>query len=121
MELKEVETIRVGGYTFVVSIDNHQMETVQLLGRCVTDDLRIIMRDNAPKAILAETLLHEVVHAIFDVYMEGIDDKINSEHVVAMISQGFFQVLQDNPEFTYFVSGGFEDEEEEDEPDTTCS
>jgi hypothetical protein len=45
-----------------------------------------------------KNLLHEIIHAIFDIYC-GESDIGDNEHVVDGLAQGWLQVLSDNPEF----------------------
>lgn len=108
MLVQEVGPLSIGGYKIDVAIENQHLEIAGLLGRYLNDDTKIMLRDTMPKQVIAETLLHEVMHAIAEVYLEGMPDGIH-EHVIAVLSQGLFQVLQDNPDFTFFVAGGYEE------------
>ena len=104
MKAIDVSPLRVGGFVVPVEIENQHLHVAGLVGRYLGDEPRIIIRDDLTAQTIAETVLHETLHAIVEIYLEGMADNI-SEHVVAMISQGLFQVLQDNPELTEYVSG----------------
>lgn len=51
----------------------------------------------------AESLLHEVLHAAFDI--AGIEDKGEEERVVTALSLALCQIWRDNPGFVAFISG----------------
>lgn len=108
MQITDIEPLLIAGFVVPIKVENHHLQVSNLLGRYLGDEPRIILRDDVSPQMIAETLLHEVIHAIIGLYLEGHEDV--SEHVVAMIAQGMFQVLQANQEFTKYVSGDFEDE-----------
>lgn len=112
MNLDEIGPLRIGGYQIPIEIDNQHCHMTGVLGRYAGDDTKIIQRDdNLPKQVIAQTCLHEVMHAINEVYIEGIDI---DEHIIAMLSQGLFQVMQDNPDLVFYIAGGY------DEPEVEC-
>lgn len=107
MQVTDVSPVYIAGFTVPIVVENHHLQVANLLGRYLGDEPRIIIRDDVSPQMMAETTLHEVLHAICGLYLESQEI---SEYVTAMIAQGLFQVLQDNPEFTKYVSGGFGDE-----------
>lgn len=52
-------------------------------------------------AMLIDTLLHEVCHAVYWAY--GIDDGDDEERVCGAVGTGFTQVFRDNPRFLTFL------------------
>lgn len=57
---------------------------------------------NAGKIKTCDTLLHEVLHAIYWVYT--IDEKDGEERTVAMLSTALLQVFMDNPDLREFIN-----------------
>ena len=110
MKVDEVGPLRIGGYQIAVDVENQHLAVAGVLGAYACDELKIMMKDEGPPQLVAETLIHEVLHAIAEIYLEGYADGV-SEHVVAMLGQGLFQVLRDNPGFAAFVTGGFDEPE----------
>lgn len=108
MKVTEVSPLTIAGFTVPVEVENHHLQVAGLLGRYLGDEPRIVVRDDMSPQMVAQTTLHEVIHAVIGIYLEGHTDL--SEHVIAMIAQGLFQVLQDNEALTQYISGGFEDE-----------
>ena len=49
------------------------------------------------ESVIAETLLHEVLHALY--YEMGVEQGAGEEHIVRNLSRGMYAVLQANPEF----------------------
>lgn len=113
MKLEDISPIYVGGFQIPISIETHHMETAGLVGRYLHDEARIVMRGGMTPQVSALTLLHEILHAAVEIYLEGLPEGV-SEHVVAMMANGLFQILQDNPDFTAYVSGGFDEDEDDD-------
>tara|TARA_Y100000310_G_scaffold336580_1_gene421529 strand:- start:1694 stop:2050 length:357 start_codon:yes stop_codon:yes gene_type:complete len=109
MNLNNIGPLRIGGYWIPIEVDNPHCHMTGLLGRYAGDDTKIIQRDdNLPAQVVAETNLHEVLHGIAEIYMEGTDVP---ETTIAMLAQGLFQVMGDNPDWVFFVSGGYEEPE----------
>ena len=80
-----------------------------LLGHYLPACLEIGVRDDVPLQLQGNILVHETVHAIANVYCEGLH---LDESQVAGIAQGFYQVLTDNEDFVRFVTQSDLKEEE---------
>ena len=111
MKANEIGSLRIGGYQIPVNIENQHLAIAGVLGVYAGDDLKIMIRDDGPAALIADTVLHEVLHAITEIYLEGHTECV-SEHIIAMLAQGLFQVLQDNPNFTSYVAGKYRESDE---------
>ena len=64
-------TIKIGHATYTVEMNRDALEASDSEGLSTGNELKIILRDDRPHAILAETLLHEVMHQCL--YMAGLD------------------------------------------------
>lgn len=101
MKLREVTDIVVGGLIIEVGSPNQDLINNGLLGHYLSANLEIGIRDDIPLQLQANVLTHEVVHAIANVYCEGLD---LNEAQVSGLAQGFYQVLTDNEELVRFIT-----------------
>ena len=109
MKLQEVQDIIVGGLVVEVNSPNMDLINNGLLGHYLPACLEIGVRDDVPLQLQGNILVHETVHAIANVYCEGLH---LDESQVAGIAQGFYQVLTDNEDFVRFVTQSDHKEEE---------
>ena len=109
MKLQEVQDIIVGGLVVEVNSPNMDLINNGLLGHYLPACLEIGVRDDVPLQLQGNILVHETVHAIANVYCEGLH---LDESQVAGIAQGFYQVLTDNEDFVRFVTQSDLKEEE---------
>ena len=109
MKLEEVQDIIVGGLVVEVNSPNMDLINNGLLGHYLPACLEIGVRDDVPLQLQGNILVHETVHAIANVYCEGLH---LDESQVAGIAQGFYQVLTDNEDFVRFVTQSDHKEEE---------
>ena len=101
MKLEEVQDIIVGGLVVEVNSPNMDLINNGLLGHYLPACLEIGVRDDVPLQLQGNILVHETVHAIANVYCEGLH---LDESQVAGIAQGFYQVLTDNEDWVKFVT-----------------
>ena len=100
MRLDEITNIIVGGLTIEVNSPNHDLINNGLLGHYLAANLEIGIRDDVPTQLQGNVLIHEVTHAIANVYCEGLN---LDEAQVSGIAQGFYQVLTDNEDLVHFI------------------
>lgn len=77
-----------------------------LLGRCQTALLEIELRSHVgtaavPYTRLAETALHEVLHALFD--QIGLNHHPDEEAVISALAPSLLMLLRANPAFVTFL------------------
>lgn len=103
MRLDELQPIIVAGLDFAVipDYDNKMLQNSNRVGEHDPVQLTLEVCMDIPLLLQAQTLLHELFHAIGQVYMEG---RLLDEVDVAALSQGFFQVLRDNPDLVEFLT-----------------
>ena len=93
-----------GGYRDFTIVEWNSREAVSAsrYGEC--DKMQAIIRVDTQwgQVKAANTLLHEVMHAVYDISKLQDDDK--EERIVAAISSQLTQVWRDNPEFVAFMS-----------------
>ena len=89
------KSIRVGSYDVKVTPLTVE-ETEKCLGIFHKNEMRMGLADKyATKQMEAQIVLHELLHAIYEVM--GIHAKDGEERIVAQVSQGLAQVIRDNP------------------------
>lgn len=91
------DTIRVGPFDMAIRLIHHrEAEAEQRWGCFHSVSQAIEIQEDFPTAQkAADTLLHEIGHAIYWTY--GINDKDNEERIVSTFATGWVQVYQDNP------------------------
>ena len=93
-------TLKVGGMTFKVEINNDWVSGAEANAVTLLETLEIKLNDVTPLIHRQRTFIHEALHAIDSVYCNGATLTEQQVHAVA---QGFLQVLHDNPEFVRFI------------------
>ena len=101
MKLEELTDVIVGGLQIEVNSPNHDLINNGLLGHYLPACLEIGIRDDLPLQLQGNVLVHEVTHAIANVYCEGLG---LDESQVSGIAQGFYQVLTDNEDLVEFIT-----------------
>jgi hypothetical protein len=76
----------------------------RLFGETDYNTLTIRVHQDLAPSVRSSTLLHEILHVIYDEYGLAKDD--TKERVVTMMSNGLCQVLRDNPDVVSFILGG---------------
>jgi hypothetical protein len=115
MKLTDVKDIIVGGLVIKVNSPNHDLINNGLLGHYLPANLEIGIRDDLPLQLQGNVLVHEVTHAIANVYCEGLN---LDEAQVAGIAQGFYQVLTNNEDLVCFLLDCDEELDDESDEDT---
>ena len=113
MKLSDVKDIIVGGLLIEVNSPNHDLINNGLLGHYLSANLEIGIRDDLPLQLQGNVLVHEITHAIANVYCEGLH---LDESQVSGIAQGFYQVLTDNDDVVRFITQLVQSEEATDRP-----
>jgi hypothetical protein len=112
LKLEDVQDIIVGGLVVEVNSPNMDLINSGLLGHYLPACLEIGIRDDLPLQLQGNVLVHETIHAIANVYCEGLG---LNESQVAGIAQGLYQVLTDNDDFVRFITQSDHKEEQREE------
>ena len=94
--MSDIQTVRVGGFDIRIESDAQCTRDLQNMGLCaqfVTLQSKIVIRDDMDEQVQAQSLVHEIGHAIESVYLES--DGL-TERQIAAFTQGLYQVLRDN-------------------------
>ncbi len=82
----------------VYNIDQKDFIDGDLLGQCDSDALKITIKKNQPEILEADTLLHEILHAIDDAMQTKM-----KERQVHCTATGIIALLKDNPDFVKYM------------------
>ena len=82
----------------VYNIDQKDFIDGDLLGQCDSDALKITIKKNQPEILEADTLLHEILHAIDD----AVQTKMK-ERQVHCTATGLLALFKDNPDFVKYM------------------
>lgn len=85
--------LRIAGKIYEVKEFDPQIAP-DCMGREVYEKSTIYIRNDMPDDVKRETLLHEIIHILYaNAYLKPGDEE---ERVVGTLSNGLFQVLEDN-------------------------
>lgn len=89
------QAVRVGGYWFVVELmSQHDAEGNREFGHCNLIGQRIRLQPGMTPQKLANTFLHEVLHAIH--WVHGLDNQSSEEDFTGLTANGLCAFWQDN-------------------------
>jgi hypothetical protein len=100
--------IKVGPYRVRVSLDADALARTRVLkgdrriGEFSNIDLTILIDDECAPDLLAETLLHETIHAVFEV-VGGCRGEHDSEAWIQYAAPTLLAVLRDNPALVAYL------------------
>ena len=94
---KPLEFLQVGPFRYAVVFDREPLAIAgDALGSTLTPDQRIIIRPGLPADQLADTVLHEALHALCDV-AQLFSSPRTEETVVSRLAPLLLDLLRRNP------------------------
>lgn len=103
--MKAPRRVKIGFRDFDVQMRTTQeMNEERALGLCVADRAVIFLDEGLDPQLMAETLLHETLHAVW--HVQCLPAKLDEEKAVTGLSKGLAGVLRDNPELVKFIIAG---------------
>lgn len=103
--LKRPDSIRIFGRTYSITYVPAADPTFPSLGLTDADSHRIWCADGQPAVEEADTVVHEIFHAIRATMRAEVDPAVE-ETMVGILATGIVGVLQDNPEFAKWLIEG---------------
>lgn len=98
---KPPKKIKIGPYDYAVVILD-KSEARGNYGAFVSEDQEIRLRDSFRSPhMMADTLLHEVLHGVW--FVHGIVARDGEERIIGQMATGLTQVLRDNPDLVAFL------------------
>ena len=91
MKVKVPKKIRLCTYNYEIRLIERMASEHKLLGLCLTDDGLIKIDSGSIPQIKDMALIHELTHAINDIFTLGLDEK-----TIDLLSQGWAMVLKNN-------------------------
>ena len=95
--------LRIMGREYTVKYE----DDLGVLGLCSPDECRIEIEDGQPPVEEADTVIHEVLHAIHFLMDIGLSHK-REEEVVRKMATGLMQVFADNPHLLMYLANAAE-------------
>lgn len=102
-------TVKVGPHTYELRCDKRaraDLAKKHLVGEADTSALVIRLDDRLAESALAETLLHEVLHCIWDQTPLRVMDDDLEESIVSAFAPPLLDVLRSNPKFASWLMNG---------------
>ena len=98
----QVRVVRVGPFDYHVKFIDAPRDMAEHVGYTRNESHEIGVLLHGPAANIADTLLHEVLHAVANVYglrnHPELDTDAVEEKVVMTFTNGLLQVVRDNPD-----------------------
>jgi len=92
----------------VKKMPEYEKRKSDFLGLCRTNEVEILIDDRWKPQVQANTLLHEILHAISSQMGKlGLDDE-TEEKVVQVMANGICSVMRDNPKLFSLIQKGLE-------------
>lgn len=98
----KLNKIKVAAYDIEICFwDYKEARENNRWGEFSVNEQKIRIDNSMTGALLIDTLIHEINHAIYWAY--NIEDEDKEERIVTKMSTGLTQVLRDNPELLAFI------------------
>ena len=88
------KTIKLGPHDLLIC-DLPGAQRDGLLGQFCSKELTIRLDSSQKKSILADTLVHEIFHALWWTY--HLHDSQGQEHIISVMASVWVQIYRDNP------------------------
>lgn len=95
------KTIKIGPYTYTLKFFPKKASTNY--GACVYAQQTIFLNRNQTAQRAADTLIHEILHAAWDLGSLEVIPDLHEEVVVRVYGTWLSQVLRENPKVTDFI------------------
>ena len=104
MSIQLIDKVKIGPYTFDINDRSEEWHrSTGDYGSTLIDNLVInVVTEDRPAMFVLDTLLHEIVHGIWEVWHLGNDDE-QEERIVASLSTAILGVLKDNPDLRKLI------------------
>ena len=106
MQKELPKSIRIGPFDYAVVAAKELLDGLDSFGKVQDTQQRILLDDSCTLQRQQETLLHEVIHAIFCTFQppEGAQRREDQERDTKLLAAGLLQAIQDSPDFWTFLA-----------------
>lgn len=95
--------IRVGPYTYEVKYDTNMVDIASAIGFCGCDSGEILLDPGQSHSRMRTTVLHEAMHALWDLTCRGeVADKVE-EKLIANLAPALLDLLQRNEDLVFYL------------------
>ena len=91
----KTKKIKIGYRTYVLRNNTKVLEELSLCGRHKSCDQIIEYSSDYPPSELVDTILHEILHACWSIYVT--EGTAKEEGIITSLAHGITQVMKDNP------------------------
>jgi hypothetical protein len=108
---KPPESVIVGPYEYTIVFDElerlrrERAKQSRLAGLTDFNDLTIMVNEALDPAVQRETMLHEVLHTVFEATGASFEHDAIEEGLIRRISPTLLRVIRDNPQFVKYLQG----------------
>ncbi len=94
----KTKKVKIGAQVYALSRkEKVYQDGSEVMGLCHKNISVIEYGSQYPEEVLADTVLHEVLHAVWHNYLD--EPQAEEEKAVTMLAHGLIQVIRDNPKF----------------------
>lgn len=94
----KTKKLKIGHQVYTLKNDTKRMKGLDYLGLCEQDKACISYDGDQVDSTVADSVLHETLHAIVHNYIFQINN-CHEEEIVTQMTHGLIQVMRDNPKF----------------------
>lgn len=109
--MKPPKTVEIGPHTYRVVVDKNAVahDSVrngsEVLGYCTTAEQRISIQPDQGPSMLRDTVLHEVLHALFDLTgLAGTHSDDDEERIIRPFATALLDCLRRNPTLVAYLT-----------------
>lgn len=99
----KTKKLKIGYQNYKLVNNTEVLSRNNMHGLCHKDQGVIEYNTTYGPQALADTLVHEVLHAIWFLHLD--EEEVEEEKAVTMLAHGLCQVIKDNPKFIKEVQG----------------
>jgi hypothetical protein len=108
--MKAPATLSIDPGTVAVRGDAIACRAAGVTGQYMDDDRAIMYDNERPYDVVAETLLHEVLHALWEnaglnYLVDSREPKSKGERLITALAPRLLSFLRDNPDFVRYLRG----------------
>ncbi len=93
--------VKILGIPYTIEEVENIPNTVDCIGLHIGAEQKIQIKKSLPKEMKEQTILHEIMHAIF--WILGENELSENERVVQSLAMAFYQLVKDNGEISLFT------------------
>lgn len=103
--MREIKKVRINGHHYDLAYyDKSNIRKDECYGECQKHRNQILIAPNLNKSVEKETVIHEMLHAIWSEYsLDNFFPEEQEEVLVTTLAKGIHSVLENNPKLMNYL------------------